>query len=584
MRRISNYDKRPIVSVKGYDQSAVEGYKTIAAVLREKMGKGILVVECYPGVDIEDLTSKLKEHIDFDQIIFSDEIAFTGDEITRIIDEDLTDDRVFGVMTDYDLEKFYSFERLVQAKDLVDKSTGSVLIIGVGASLVKLGDVLVYADMARWEIQQRFRLGKLSNWRMDNKKEDIIKKYKRGYFFDWRIADNYKKKVFNSIDFYLDTNNIEKPIMVNSDGVYAGMKQCSERPFRVVPFFDPGVWGGQWMKEVCDLDRSKDNYAWCFDCVPEENSLLLAFGDSILEMPAINLVFFQTEALLGNQVKSKFGVEFPIRFDLLDTVGGENLSLQVHPLKTYIQENFGMQYTQDESYYILDAEKGASVYLGLKEGINCEDLANDLKRASQGEENFPVDKYINNFEAKKHDHFLIPAGTVHCSGAGTLVLEISATPYIFTFKLWDWNRVGLDGRPRPIHIDHGLNVIQFDRTTDWVKENLVNDIKIIGKGDGFVEEHTGLHPLEFIETRRHWFDKPVYHNTNGSVNVINLIEGEEIIVESPNGSFDPFVVHYAETFIVPESVGSYTIRPHGKSEGKITGTLKAYVRVGNGYE
>ena len=76
----------------------------------------------------------------------------------------------------------------------------------------------------------------------------------------------------------------------------------------------------------------------------------------------------------------------------------------------------------------------------------------------------------------------------------------------------------------------------------------------MAEGDGWIEEHTGLHECEFIETRRHWFTKPVLHKTDGSVNVLNLVEGREAIVESPTGVFDPFVVHYAESFFIPETV------------------------------
>jgi len=88
-----------------------------------------------------------------------------------------------------------------------------------------------------------------------------------------------------------------------------------------------------------------------------------------------------------------------------------------------------------------------------------------------------------------------------------------------------------------------------------------------------------LHEREFIETRRHWFTKPVLHDTHDGVNVLNLVEGREAIVESPSGAFDPFVVHYAETFIIPASVGKYSIRPYGESEGKECATIKAYIRV-----
>jgi mannose-6-phosphate isomerase class I len=259
-------------------------------------------------------------------------------------------------------------------------------------------------------------------------------------------------------------------------------------------------------------------------------------------------------------------------------VGGQNLSLQVHPSTEYIRETFGMSYTQDESNYMLDAEPDAIVYLGLRVGIGQEEMLADLERAQQGGYSFPAEHYVNVFPARKHDHFLIPAGTVHCSGRNGMVLEISATPYIFTFKLWDWDRLGLDGMPRPVHLQHGRKVIEWDRTTRWVERNLVNRIEVIRKEENWMEERTGLHEFEFIETRRHWFSGKVPHHSNGGVQVLNLVEGEEAIVESPAGTFEPFVVHYAETFIIPAAVGPYTIKPGKGSENKTLATIKAFVK------
>ena len=252
----------------------------------------------------------------------------------------------------------------------------------------------------------------------------------------------------------------------------------------------------------------------------------------------------------------------------------------MHPLTEYIQDTFGMHYTQDESYYILDAVENADthVYLGCKTGIQPEEFQKALEDSQQTGQ-FDAERFVNVIPAKKHDHFLIPAGTIHCSGKDCMVLEISATPYIFTFKLWDWGRLGLDGRPRPIHLAHGMKNIQFDRDTEWVQKNLVNRVEVIHEEEGIREERTGLHEREFIETRRHWFDRKVEHETGGSVNVLNLVEGEEAVVESPEGKFAPFVVHYAETFIVPAAVGRYTVAPYGKSIGKNLATVKAFVRV-----
>lgn len=331
------------------------------------------------------------------------------------------------------------------------------------------------------------------------------------------------------------------------------------------------------MKDVCGLDKREKNFAWCFDCVPEENSMYYDFGNVRVEMPAIDLVLFFAKNLLGERVQARFGNEFPIRFDFLDTMGGQNLSLQVHPTTEYIQQTFNMHYTQDESYYILDCEDDGSVFLGVKKDIDKNQFIQALQNAQNtGEIN--VEKYINRWHAKKHDHFLIPAGTIHCSGSNAMVLEISSTPYIFTFKLWDWGRLGLDGKPRPINIGHGSRVIDFSRDTDWVANNLVGQVNTINKTDTFTEEKTGLHEREFLETRRHWFCDEVLHKSDRSVNVLNLVEGEEAEIISPDNSFEPFVVHYAETFILPADAGDYIIRPTQKTKGKKLATIKAYVR------
>ena len=158
-----------------------------------------------------------------------------------------------------------------------------------------------------------------------------------------------------------------------------------------------------------------------------------------------------------------------------------------------------------------------------------------------------------------------------------MVLEISATPYIFTFKLWDWGRPGLDGRPRPIHLEHGAANIQWNRDTEWVRKNLLNRIEKISEGRGWIEERTGLDELEFIETRRHWFSSAVEHDASAGVHVVNLVEGQEAIVESPSGAFEPFHIHYAETFIVPAKAARYSVRP-AEGMGQCA-TIRAAVRT-----
>ena len=574
--RKANYDRFPSTKISG---TVIQGWENICSLLEEHLkAYPALAVDFYTGVYEEEVINELHR---LSPALFIDtrDLMKPESEIKAMTARFMTDDVLFGYVTNITLNDYFDQNKLKKAREEVIATKGKVVVVGSGAAMVVPAEaVLVYADMARWEIQQRFRRHEVKALGIDNRKDAVSLQYKRGYFNDWRVCDKYKESLFDKVDFWLDTHIATEPKMIDQTTFFKGIEETVHSPFRVVPFFDPAPWGGQWMKEVCDLDPEKENYGWCFDCVPEGNSLYFEVNGVRFELPSVDLVLLKTRELLGEPVEARFGKDFPIRFDFLDTVGGGNLSVQVHPTTQFIRENFGMYYTQDESYYLLDAKEGATVYLGLKTGIDKNEMIEDLRKAQKGEIVFNTEKYVNKLPAKKHDHYLIPGGTVHCSGSEALVLEISSTPNLFTFKLWDWQRLGLDGKPRPINVERGKEVIDWKRDTEYVKQHLANHLTKISEGDGWREERTGLHPNEFIETRRHWFTKPVTHHTNNSVNVLNLIEGEEAIIESPNGAFKPFVVHYAETFIIPANVNEYIISPYGKSAGKECATIKAYVR------
>lgn len=575
------YDLNPEIKIQG-EKEVYVGYDEIVRRIRSEMdkrGASITTIECYPGTDENALLHNLVYKLNPDIVIHADEIFYSSAKITEMIQRHLTDDRVFGIMSHHQLTDFVHQDRLMQVRNKIANQTGKrIVIYGVGASLVTDADLFIYASLSRAEILNRFEEKLLNNWKADHPEEDILKKVKRAYFFEWRVADRLKKSLYDRMDYLLDVNQVEVPKMVSGQSYLEALKQIVQAPFRLVPFFVPGVWGGNWMQKKFDVGKEKVNLAWCFDGVPEENSLYLNFHGTRLEVPAMDVVYQQPVDLLGEKVFGRYGTDFPIRFDYLDTMNGENLSLQVHPQVQYAQENFGLHYTQDESYYIMDAAEDAVVYLGVKKGTDKDELVRELAKAQIDGTPFPDEKYIYRRKVRKHDHYSIPAGTIHCSGKNSVVLEISSTPNRFTFKLWDWGRVDLNGLPRPIHLNHGARNIQIDRDEEWVEKEICNSIEVIHEEEGLREERTGLHILEPIETRRHWFSKEVLHETHGSVNVLNLVEGEEIVVKSLDGLFEPFVVHYGETFIIPEAVKRYLIAPHGPSRGKTVATIKAFIR------
>ncbi|MBQ9295523.1 MAG: class I mannose-6-phosphate isomerase [Bacteroidaceae bacterium] len=575
--RKSNYDKQPSTHIEG---KVIIGWDSIVETLSKAWAdEPVWVIDLYPGTYEEDFIEAFAKT--GRKIIDTRSLMRPEGEIRQLTERFMTDDVLFGYMSNVRLEEY--FNPVHNSQFIIHNDTPSI-IIGTGAAFVAQKWSMVngqwsiaYADMARWEIQQRFRRHEVKALGIDNHEDSPSVQYKRGYFNDWNIVDRYKDELMQSgsIQFWIDSNRREEPKMISDAQMRQGLERTARKPFRVVPFFDPAPWGGQWMKEVCDLPREEVNYGWCFDCVPEENSLYLEAEGTLFELPSQDVVLAHTRELLGGQVWHRFGKSFPIRFDFLDTMQGGNLSLQVHPTNEFAQKEFGLPYTQDESYYLLDAGDDAVVYLGLKEGVDKVQMIEDLRAAQRGEILFDAEKYVNKLPAKKHDHYLIPAGTIHCSGHDSMVLEISSTPSIFTFKLWDWARLGLDGKPRPINVERGKFVIQWERTTPFVKHEIANHFEVLHEEEGIKEERTGLHPNEFIETRRHTFSRPVEHDTQGGVNVLNLVDGEAALIESPEGKFEPFEVHYAETFIIPACIGRYTIKP---LQGECM-TIKALVRT-----
>ena len=389
--RKSNYDKNPATSIEG---DLWKGWDDIVSQLKNrctslnKKGQHIVVVEYYHGVHPEEIAThlnKLQTSLSIDTSNLFKAPAFIG----KMTEPYMTKDSLFGYRSHFTYTDYLDMDKVTACKQLINDTPGIILIYGhAAAEVYQQADTLVYVDMARWEIQQRFRRKEINGLGVENKNDATSIHYKRGYFIDWVVCDNLKKRLLTQVDYWLDTHQVNLPKMITGKTMLDGLEKTAGKPFRVVPFFDPAPWGGQWMKEVCDLNREKENYGWCFDCVPEENSLYLNIAGELFEMPANNVIFHKSRELLGSPVEARFGADFPIRFDFLDTMGGGNLSLQVHPTNPYIRDNFGMYYTQDESYYLLDAGEDAVVYLGLKDNVNPDEMIAALNHSQETGESF----------------------------------------------------------------------------------------------------------------------------------------------------------------------------------------------------
>ena len=396
--------------------------------------------------------------------------------------------------------------------------------------------------------------------------------YKRFYFVDWPILNKHKDQLLPAIDIIADHQQAYDINWMSGSDFREVLQDMLQSPIRARPWFEAGVWGGNWMKKrIKGLNADEVNYAWSFELITPENGIVIEGNKHLLEVSFDFLLYAGHQQLLGNAAPV-FGKEFPIRFDFLDTYEGGNLSIQCHPRTRYIQEHFGESFTQDETYYILDCEPEASVYLGFQEDIQQEDFKRALLNAQQYKTALPVEKYIQQHQAHKHDLFLIPNGTVHASGKNNLVLEISSTPYIFTFKMYDWLRLDLNGKPRPINIEHAFQNLYFDRKGDYVTEKLLSKPLLISEWPGGKLFKLPTHEQHFYTVDRYEFKGNIAIDTLGQCHICMLVAGDciEVISEKHCETF-----YYAETFVIPAAVKNYQLQYRGKETAYV---VIAYVK------
>jgi mannose-6-phosphate isomerase class I len=394
------------------------------------------------------------------------------------------------------------------------------------------------------------------------------------YFVDWPALNRHKARLLERLDVIVDAQRPADPAAMRGADLRAALGTMSRNYFRARPWFEPGPWGGQWIKgRVPALPQTAANYAWSFELITPENGLMFVSDGRLLEVSFDVLMYHDHRAVLG-EAAARFGFEFPIRFDWLDTVQGGNLSLQVHPSPEYAAQHFGERFTQDETYYILDCLPEAEVYLGFQETINPADFRAALEASHRDSTPLEVDAFVQRHPARKHDLFLIPHGTVHCAGAGSLVLEISATPYIFTFKMYDWLRLDLDGKPRPLNIERAFENLNFSRRGPAVASELIAEPTLLDSGRDWRVLRLPTHPDHFYDIERLEFTGRFEAHTGDACHILALVEGGSLMLETSAGLRQRF--HLAETFVIPAAAGAYRLVNEGETEAKV---IRSYVRL-----
>lgn len=548
------------------------GYNSLMEFIR-KQGSNQIVIDGNIGTIWEEVISGLNcefissgTDVNWYCIVAAQK---SENEINSMLEKYLGgDDPLFGFHFPGQLKDFFDEQLLAQISS--DKKTLSILY-GTGAALANWEAPVIYIDQPKNEIQYRSRAGSVTNIGSPETEEPKAM-YKRFYFVDWPVCNKHKQELLPEVAAVVDGQRPETITWTEGGDFRAGLEKMVKSPFRVRPWFEPGVWGGHWMQDKFKgLNPDAENYAWSFEIIAPENGVIFESEGIMMEVSFEFLLYHKNKAVLGQHAEV-YGYYFPLRFDYLDTMDGQNLSLQCHPTMKYMKEEFGEPISQDETYYIMNDGPDAEVYLGFQEDINRDQFQDVFVKCAKSKRKADVEKYVQIFTSKKHDLFLIPAGTIHCSGKNNLVLEISNTPYIFTFKIYDWQRLDLDGNPRPLNVSRAMENLNFNRKGRLVEKDFICKPEIQEEGEGWKIINLPTHKEHLYSIHRLEFEKSIRVHTENKFHVLNLVEGKsaQIISKNKNIKF-----HYAETVIIPAATGEYVIENCASGSAKV---IKAFMK------
>ncbi|UUZ83204.1 AraC family ligand binding domain-containing protein [Paenibacillus sp. P26] len=305
-------------------------------------------------------------------------------------------------------------------------------------------------------------------------------------------------------------------------------------PLKCKPEFKERVWGGRNLEQFgLELPDGPIGEGWMIGDHPNGTTAVMNGELSGMGLDQIREQY--GEIFFGRKGFSKKNGRFPLLIKLLDCQ--DDLSVQVHPTDDYERSPAG-ELGKTEMWYILDAKPGAKIIYGLKEGVTREDLAKAI------EEDRIMDA-LNEVTVEAGDSFYIPAGTVHALGAGVLVAEIQQNSDS-TYRLYDYGRLGLDGKPRELHIEDSLNVIAYEGAgATYMKTDLKasNEWLPLARSPFFVTEKGQVQNEWKLQTTEDSFVIHIICEGEGS---IRWADGE-------------LAVKPGECYLLPANLGAYSL-------------------------
>jgi len=328
-----------------------------------------------------------------------------------------------------------------------------------------------------------------------------------------------------------------------------------QEPLHFAPLFVSKVWGGRTLERYLGPIAAKGPIGEVWELVDRDGCSSVVEGGTFAGRSLRGLMLSETESLLG-ATRPAPGGTFPLLVKLLDAT--QDLSVQVHPDRKVARRIGGGATGKTEAWFILSAAPGSILHLGLKPGVDAKSFA--AKAARPG-----VVDLLQTYEVKAGQFVFVPPGTVHSIGRGIALVEIQENSDT-TYRLFDWGRAGMDGKPRELHTEQALCSMEYDQQLAGPIESLVGGKPVdrvrLADCDAFAIDLLRLHGSETGDT-------------DGRALVYVVVEGSGVLATS--GGVERRIGR-GETWLLPAAVGEHRF---ASVEGELR-VLRVETKAGRG--
>ena len=310
-------------------------------------------------------------------------------------------------------------------------------------------------------------------------------------------------------------------------------------PLRFRPILRRYIWGGRRLESALGKQLGPgEDYAESWEiCDRRADQSVVGWGP-LAETTLHDLLVQRGAEILGRHHPQD---RFPLLMKFLDA--RRTLSVQVHPNDAQAALLDPPDLGKSEAWVVLAAEPGSLIYAGLKPGVDRADLAKAIRQGT-------CQDCLHRFEPAVGDCVFLPAGTVHALGEGLLVAEIQQSSDT-TYRLFDWNRLGTDGKPRALHVAAALEVIDFDRPPVQPQELRSTDRPGVGR----------LIQCDKFVLDRWQLDSPQTAGGDGRCHILTVIEGSVTVAADPCSD----VLSRGAAVFLPAAIGEVPLTPQGSA-------------------